>query len=203
MCKRGLGVGLALMAALCLPLFLGCGGDEGAGKGKGKAEEKAKGKAQEKGKAEATKTGEGAKATPAKGSWADQAFDAYVGALKETVALLDKAPAAADALPRLKAVHDKYVDILVPLGKEREAMDAAARTQADAQLRMKMMNLDPELFKSFQKLTMETYPLAKAKTDDEKEFNKLLMGMNTITQYACFELLKKQEPKEAERLGIK
>jgi hypothetical protein len=186
---RGVGVGLALIAGLCLPLLVGCGGNGGSDSGKGKADEK--------------KVGEGAKAAPAKRSWADQAFDAYEGALKESVALLDKAPAAADALPKLRAIRDKYVDILVPLGRQREAIDATARTQGDAQLRMKAMDVDPELFKNYQKLVMETYPIGKAKTDEEKELHKLLFGMGIITQYACFELLKKQEPKEAERLGIK
>jgi hypothetical protein len=189
---RGPSVVLAWIAALCLPLFVGCGGDSGSDSGKGKADGK--------------KGGEGAKAAPAQKSWTDQAFDAYEGALKETVALLEDAPPAAEALPKLKAIRDKYVEVLVPLGREREAMDAATRTQAESQLRTKVMdiyNTDPELYKKYQKLCTETYRIEKAKTDEEKGLNKLLTGMNIITQYAHFDLLKTQEPKEAERLGIK
>ena len=37
----------------------------------------------------------------------------------------------------------------------------------------------------------------------DQEFHKLLTSFNIIGQYASFDLLKKQEPKEAARLGIK
>ena len=150
--------------------------------------------------------GDGKAATPAaKQAWADRVFDIYVSAFKETNAALEKEPPAAEALPKLQAIRDKAIEALVPLGREREAMDAAARTQADAQLRMKVM-MDfgsTETYKAYAKLFNETYNITKMKTDEEKAFQKLLAGMNIITQYASFELLKKQEPKEAERLGIK
>jgi uncharacterized protein YdbL (DUF1318 family) len=52
--------------------------------------------------------------------------------------------------------------------------------------------------------------LGKAITDNymealQKDANlgKIIKDFNIITQYALFDLLKKQSPKEAERLGIK
>ena len=36
----------------------------------------------------------------------------------------------------------------------------------------------------------------------DQELHKIIMSFNIITQYAQFELLKKQEPEEAKRLGI-
>ena len=37
----------------------------------------------------------------------------------------------------------------------------------------------------------------------DPNLGKLIKDFNIITQYAFFDLLKKQDPKEAERLGIK
>jgi len=144
-------------------------------------------------------------ATPAaKQAWADRVFDIHVAAFKETNAALEKEPPAAEALPKLQAIRDKAIEALVPLGREREAMDAAAKAQADSQLSMKirMDFYSTDTYKAFAKLYDGTYNITKMKSDEEKAFQKLLAGMNIITQYACFELLKKQEPKEAERLGI-
>jgi len=186
------GVGTIVGLAAGLIVLAGCGGDETPKAGKGTTT--------------GTK-GDGKAATPAaKQAWADRVFDIYVSAFKETNAALEKEPPAAEALPKLQAIRDKAIEALVPLGREREAMDAAAKAQADSQLRMKTMMSGFETsdtWKAFAKLNDGTYNVTKMKTDEEKAFQKLLFGMNIITQYACFELLKKQEPKEAERLGIK
>jgi hypothetical protein len=47
-----------------------------------------------------------------------------------------------------------------------------------------------------------TYGEAVTHYFDNKELHKLLTDFNIITQYADFELLKKQAPEEASRLGI-
>lgn len=147
----------------------------------------------------------GATSEPAaKKGWGERVFDVYQSGLKEIVAALEKAPPAAEALPKAKAIKQKCIEALVPLGREREAMDASAKAQGQSQLMMKMMGLDrSDTYKAYAKLVGETYSVAKMKTPEEKELSKIITDMNIITQYAHFELLKKQDPKEAERLGIK
>jgi hypothetical protein len=191
--------GFVVCAVICLPLLAGCGGGSDTGKGEPKTA-----KSEETKTAEAAKAAEDKAETPAGKAWAARVVDAYQGALTEAVALLDNAPPAAEALPKLNAIQAKYVDILVPFGRERESMGSAARAQAQSQLMVKMLGIErTETFKKFQKLAAETYGIAKMKTDEEKEFQKALVGVSNITQYARFELLKKQDPKEAERLGIR
>jgi len=154
---------------------------------------------------DASKGATGAKvASSAKKAWADRVFDIYETTVKDTVAALEKTPPTAEALPKLKAIRDKAIEALVPLGREREAMDAATKKQAESQMLMKLMAAErSDAFKAYMALVNGTYSFAKMKTDDEKALYKILSGVNIITQYAHFELLKKQAPKEAERLGIK
>lgn len=203
--KSGGVVGTVLGLLTGLALLAGCGGDDTPDAGKGTKAPQAPGKTP--GTAPAKTTDAPAKTTEAtaKKAWADRVFDIYVSAIKETAAALEKEPPAAEALPKLQAIRDKAIEALVPLGREREAMDAAPKAQAESQLRMKvMMDLgNTDAYKAYAKLHDGPYNITKMKTDEEKACQKLLSGMNIITQYAHFELLKKQEPKEAERLGIK
>jgi hypothetical protein len=189
---KGGGVAVAIVGLLAGLALLAGYGEAGTPKAK---------KGAEAPKAPAKTTEEAAKKP-----WADRVFDIYVAGFKETAAALEKVPPAAEALPKLKAIRDKAIEALVPLGREREAMDAAARAQADAQLGLKMSSdfYNSETYKAYAKLHDGPYNITKMRnSDEEKAFQRILAGMNTITQYACFELLKKQEPKEAERLGIK
>jgi len=188
-------------AVVCLPLLAGCGGGSDAGKGKG---EPKKAKSDETKAPETAKAAEGKTDAHAGKGWAGRVVDAYQGALAEAVALLENAPPAAEALPKLNAIRAKYVDVLVPLGRERESMNSAAKAQAQSQLMTRMLGVErTDTFKKFQKLATDTYGLTRTRTDDEKEFQKALAGLKLITQYAEFERLKKEEPREAERLGIK
>jgi hypothetical protein len=135
-------------------------------------------------------------------AWAEKVLACYQGALKETVAAFEGA-SAPEALPKLKAVKARYIELLVSLGREREAMDAAAKAQAQSTLLMRMIGIEKsEDYRKYNELVTGPHSVAKAKTDEEREAAAVVVSMNIITQYAHFELLKKQEPKEAERLGI-
>lgn len=180
------------LALLLGAVVAGCGDGGGGDAGKGKA------------------TGpEGGKAAvaPAKGplsaeAWVEKVMDCYKGALKDTVAAMEGST-PAEALPKLREVKEKYIGLLVPLGREREAMEKGARSQAEAALVSKMMRMsDDESFKKYNTLSRGAFSAFKAKTAEEKEAAEIVASVNIITQYAQFELLKKQAPKEAERLGI-
>ncbi len=185
--KRALIEMCVLAVGACL--IVGCGG-----KDKPKDTGKTDG-----GKAVAQPTGP---LTPTQ--WTNSMVACYQATVKDTIAALDGTPPAEQALPKMKAVYEKSIEKHVALGKQREAMTPADRTKADNSFSMKLMSLQSsDDFKAYIKLSNDSYSTNKAKSDTEKECAKLVRGINIISQYAQFDLLKKQEPKEAERLGIK
>jgi len=176
---------VALAIGLCLPLLVGCG------------EEAEKKKPGEK-KAAVGKT------------LGQEIGDVWRDAMTETHAVIESKPPAAEALPEVKQIKEKYVKILVGYGKEREKLDDEGKKKVDRDVLGTLMAPENrELAKKYTTLVNSTYcrivtaaEMAK-RSEAEKELAKLLPRMNTITQYADFELLKKQEPQEAKRLGIK
>ena len=80
--------------------------------------------------------------------------------------------------------------------RQREALDEAGRKKVSSVIGMAFVMMPQDLFKEFSEGQM-----FYAKKD--QDLGKLIGSFNIITQYCQFELLKKQEPKEAERLGIK
>lgn len=131
-------------------------------------------------------------------------MDCYEKAMKDTVATLEGEPAAEQILPRLRSIKDKAVADLVPLGHKRETMDASTRAQAEmAMWRLLEAFQKDETFQKYHRAATGPYVATKATTEAQKEASALVAGMNIITQYAHFDVLKKQAPKEAERLGIK
>jgi len=118
----------------------------------------------------------------------------YVETLKQVVAMLNDKPAAADAKAMLTDMKNWTIELMVSLGKEREALSAADRATVDRVLGSRIAGVSPDLFKEYQ--DGQTY------YKDDKELFNLIADFNIITQYANFDLLKKQLPEEAKRLGI-
>lgn len=124
-----------------------------------------------------------------------QVADLYVNTMGELVEMLKDKPEATDVMPKVEALKEGCVTKMVDLGKKREALDEAGRTTVDSQIRMKMSSFynDP-VFTSFNDIQQHYF--------QNQDFHKLVVSFNIITQYANFDLLKKQEPEEAQRLGI-
>jgi hypothetical protein len=62
----------------------------------------------------------------------------------------------------------QYVDVLVPLGRERESMGTTAKAQAQSQLMTRLLGIErTDTFKRFQKLATVTYGPARTTTDAE------------------------------------
>jgi hypothetical protein len=119
----------------------------------------------------------------------------YVKTMGDLVELLKEKPEVSAVMSEVKTLKDHCVQELFELGKKREALDAAGRSTVDSQIRMKANSFykDP-VFTSFNELQQHYF--------QERDFHELVMSFNIITQYANFDLLKKQEPEEAQRLGI-
>jgi len=118
----------------------------------------------------------------------------YVETLKQVVAVLKSKPTAADAKAMLADLKTWTIELMVGLGKEREAMSVKDRTVVDLVLSNKISGVPMDLFKEYQD--------GQAFYKGDSELFNLIADFNIITQYANFDLLKKQLPEEAKRLGI-
>ncbi len=120
----------------------------------------------------------------------------YFEALDKLGTILDK-DLPADTL-RLE-VHDlkaEYIETFVSYGYQREAMTTSDRDAFDVEVRQTILLATPS---ALDKLSAAVTSLNEAgKSDLANEISSI----NIITQYAFFDLLKKQEPEEAQRLGI-
>jgi predicted small lipoprotein YifL len=118
----------------------------------------------------------------------------YIETLKQVVAMLNDRPAAADAKSMLSDMKNWTIELMVNLGKEREALGVADRVRVDQVLSNRIAAVPADLFKDYQAGQMHYR--------DDRELFQLIADFNIITQYANYDLLKKQLPAEAQRLGI-
>ena len=118
----------------------------------------------------------------------------YIETLKQVVAMLNDKPAAVDAKAMLGDMKNWTIELMVGLGKEREALSVADRAKVDMVLSNRIAATPADLFKEYQ--------AGQLFYQDDRELFQLIADFNIITQYANFELLKKQLPEEAKRLGI-
>lgn len=121
--------------------------------------------------------------------------DIYEKAMKELTELLKEKPEAAQVKSQVEQLKEAYIQQLIALGKQREALEAAGRSAVDTQLRMKMnSSYNAPWYTAFNEIQQHYF--------SDRDFHKIIVSFNIITQYANFDLLKKQEPEEALRLGI-
>ncbi len=118
----------------------------------------------------------------------------YIETLKQIVAMLNDKLPAADAKAMLTDMKNWTIELMVDLGREREALPEAGRATVDRVLSRRIMEVPADLFREYQAGQMHY--------KDDRELFQLIADFNIITQYANFDLLKKQLPKEAKRLGI-
>ncbi|MBM4285873.1 MAG: hypothetical protein FJ128_11600 [Deltaproteobacteria bacterium] len=123
-------------------------------------------------------------------------FDGYVEALVKVNELMKDKPDPKDLTPKVEALKEETIQKMVELGKKVAALDDAGRKKVDSKLVLAMGTVPGDVFKAFSEGQMH-YQKADA------NLGRLIKDFNIITQYAFFDLLKKQTPKEAERLGIK
>ena len=124
-----------------------------------------------------------------------KAGELYAQALKDVTELLKEKPEVSAVRAQVEELKESYVQKLVELGRMRESLDESQKSQVDGQIRMKVSPLykDP-VFATFNEIQQHYF--------NDRDFHKIVIGFNVIGQYANFDLLKKQEPEEAQRLGI-
>jgi len=121
--------------------------------------------------------------------------DLYKRALVEVTDLTKDGPTAADVQPKIVELKEKYVQELLELGRKREALEDEGKSKVDLTIRIELQN-------AYRETTYTAYTEAINGYLKNREFYKLLADFNIITQYSSFDLLKEQEPEEAQRLGI-
>jgi hypothetical protein len=120
----------------------------------------------------------------------------YTDAMAELAKMLGPKPDIPLVKQPILDLKERAIKELVALGK----MKVGRNTQQRATINLTIMNMFSRMenavdFKAFQDAI--TFYLAK-----DRDFADVITSFNIITQYADFDLLKKQTPKEAERLGI-
>jgi hypothetical protein len=121
--------------------------------------------------------------------------DLYVQALADVTEMLKDKPGVDAVRPQVEHLKQEYVQKLVELGRKRETLDASAKATVDSQIMMKVNASSREpWYATFNEIQQHYF--------QNQDFHKLVISFNIIGQYANFELLKKQEPEEAQRLGI-
>lgn len=136
----------------------------------------------------------GAPASP--GALAKAIGGAYQQAMADLAKLVRSHPAPAAVTPRVKALKEKVVQEMVKYGRQREALRPAQRRRVDSGVRDEIRAVNRADFAAMSKAAMHY-------RSKDNSLANLISGFNVITQYASFELLRKQQPREAQRLGIK
>lgn len=126
----------------------------------------------------------------------DAAVETWVEAMQELTALLADNPEAAAARSQVEQLKEKYVQKLLDLGRQREALDDAGKSEMNARI---ASALNASFSEDWYEAYMDVY---SAYSSGDVEFANLLASFNILTQYADFDLLKQQAPDEAARLGV-
>jgi hypothetical protein len=171
--------------SLCLGLALvvfACGGGEEKSTSTDSSVQPAEKKAEQKAEMSPAEIGQ-------------QVGELYFKTMGEVVELLKEKPEVSEVSAKVETMKEDCVAKLVELGKKRESLNETGRAAVDSQINMKVNSLynDP-VFASFNDIQQHYF--------QDQDFHKVVMSFNIITQYAIFDLLKKQEPEEAQRLGI-
>ena len=119
----------------------------------------------------------------------------YYDALTDLTRALKERPEPAAARVKVQEIREGYIRKLLALGKLRELMNDGDRKTVDAQISLKLGSTPSDLFTQFSQAHQYYSP-------KDRELAEWMSGFNIITQYANFDLLKKQAPAEAARLGI-
>jgi hypothetical protein len=121
----------------------------------------------------------------------------YVGALEDVTKLVASKPPAADVKAKVADLKEKVIQQLVELGQKRDGMSEADRQTVTNRISMALSSIGSAAWYTQFSEAVSYY------NKEDSDLSALLASFNIIGQYAQFELLKQQEPKEAERLGIK
>ncbi|MFC1852547.1 hypothetical protein ACFL27_20310 [candidate division CSSED10-310 bacterium] len=124
-----------------------------------------------------------------------QIGDLYHVAVADTAKLVENVSDPKILKKQLTELKEKIVMKLVNLGKIRKTMSKNEEAQVNQIVIKAIRSVNMDDWNRLDDATRHYHSI-------DPEISQLLFEINTITQYADFELLKKQAPEEAKRLGI-
>lgn len=119
----------------------------------------------------------------------------YVSAMGDLNEILADTPAADEVTPAIATLKEECIQKMVECGKMREELGSDEQSKLDLAVRIGMGDVyKDDVWVTYSELTNQYL--------NNYDFHQLISSFNIITQYAFFDLLKEQEPEEAQRLGI-
>jgi len=131
--------------------------------------------------------------------WADKVYSVYEKAIIKLDEIIGNKPPISESLKKkVLELKNSIIDEMILLGKERDKMNELDKKLSSAKLSLKLDRIasNPSWSRTINDARSFYFKL-------DPDFANMISKFNIITQYSQFELLKKQEPKEAERIGIK
>ncbi len=130
-----------------------------------------------------------------------QVYQIYVDSMVQTNAALAGSPEpSAELGARLDAIKEASVTKLVALGHDIAAMSEADRAEVERTVRMSVSGIDRN--PDTKNVYADYQAVWKAYVSGDQDFFGKIKSLNILTQYAFFDLLRKQAPDEADRLGV-
>ena len=120
----------------------------------------------------------------------------YEDAMNDVVGLMEGRPDAADLKPEVEKLKEDYVQRMVELGRQREKLSDADKSAVDMVVTegLGMMSAE-DVYQDY--IDGQAHYMAQ-----DIELANLLADFNILTQWADLELLRSQDPEEADRLGL-
>lgn len=129
---------------------------------------------------------------------ADTVLTTWSEAIQELNGLIEDQPGPTTIQSNVETLKEKYVQLFIEQGEIMAAMSDSDKTSAQDKISAQLGSFaDEDWYTTY----LDSYN-AYLDADVDAKFMTLLASFNVLTQYADFELLKAQEPEEAERLGI-
>jgi hypothetical protein len=123
---------------------------------------------------------------------AGEIADNYLACMDELEALVADRPEPEALKPLLSELTDRYIDIFVGIGYRVDSHDSTTVDGIGRSVMSRIYGIDIDWMGE---ASSYYHPL-------DPEVSAMIGELNIITQYAFFELLQKQRPSEAERLGL-
>ncbi|MGC9365727.1 MAG: hypothetical protein ACP5FK_01630 [bacterium] len=126
----------------------------------------------------------------------EQIGEVYFNALEDVTILLAEYPEVDEVRSQVEHLKQENILVLVELGKIREELSDQDKAIVDMGIMSVLDSLnDVEWYQTYSDICSHYVSV-------DRDFYDLVVSFNIIGQYANFDLLKQQEPEEAERLGI-
>lgn len=120
----------------------------------------------------------------------------YLESIQKATELVKDRPSVDEVKAKVAELKETYVQRLVALGRQRETLGREDRAVVDYAIQQILIGGSKTDWYNTYFEAVQYY------FDQDYDFQQLLYGFNIIGQYANFDLLKKQTPEEAVRLGI-